>query len=236
MSDATFIPELVSEGTGTAAATITVLRSGSQTVDSGQSILGEDNSPIQNEDGGKVSEETVQAFTSSNVVLDEDGGGALLEDGGKLSDESATLTATPIQGAATPLMRVSTIATRVTILAKSANTAAIWTGDENIVEGIGIPLLTTSDRYDLLNKDLSKIYIVGIVGEGVTFNYEIEEEAAVDSGAILGEDGDAILGEDGGKVLGEDAADSTDIPSKARLDSDGNPVLDSDGNYILDGD
>lgn len=212
----------------------TVLTSGSQVVGSGDSILGEDGSPILGEDGSKITDESqTSTYTSDDVILSEDGGAVFGEDGGKISDESATLTLVPQQGAATPLLLVSTVVTRVTILAKVGNTDTIWVGGSTVMAGIGIPLSITSPRYDLTNKDLSEVFIIGIVGEGVTFNYEAETTTPTDSGEILGEDGDAILGEDGGKILEETT--SGGVPETAILDSDGNPVLDSDGNYILRG-
>lgn len=140
-----------------------LIGNGSQDVVTGY-VLNEDGTYALNEDGSRISLET----TPPEYVLNEDGSYALNEDGTRILVEGSSSGL----GVATSLLAESTSCSYVLIRAKSTNAGIIWVGGSTVEENVGIPLLTTDSWLTVKTKDVSSIYIIGTVGDGVTFLYD----------------------------------------------------------------
>ncbi len=97
--------------------------------------------------------------------LSEDGTPKLNEDGGYRLLEGV------VTGNATPLIRVATACQYVVVAAQSTNTGTIWISGSDVAVGTGIPLYANGDSILIPIDDVSKVYILGLGGEGVTFFY-----------------------------------------------------------------
>lgn len=168
---------------------------GSQTVQAvlsnteGEFLLNTDGQPI------KVGGIGVPiANTDGQIITNTDG---------QVINQSGNTIGTP-----TPLMYVSTPSVYVIIQAKPSNTGLIWVGGPTVEPGAGVSLSHTSAPLYVPASDLSQVYIIGIIGEGVTFTWGslidlYARPVPVFPSATLGETGEYILGADGSPILGE---------------------------------
>lgn len=191
---------LTDNGDGTATLTIGTLTTrivaGSQTISAGR-ILTEDGLGLLNEDGGNILQNSAPSAPAVNIdILNEDGGKLLNQDGTNVLNEASTsLVTTP--GAATPLMYVSTSCQYVILAAKSTNSGTIWVSGSDVAVGLGIPLYVGEDNVQIPIDDVMKVYIIGNVGDGVTFIYG----ATNTSGQIIDDSGNLIIDDGGNPVI-----------------------------------
>lgn len=166
------------------------LVSGSQTIDPGY-MLAEDGTRILDESGDPI------LLESPTYILNEDSSYQLDEDGHRILTEDSS----PAGGTATPLLRVSTPALSVTVAAKSNNFNTIWISGSDVAEGIGIPLYPTEDNVYIPIDDVSKVYIYGDVGDGVTFFYGTTVSPT--DNFVRDDDGTIIVDDSGNQVITE---------------------------------
>lgn len=180
-----------SSGAGLVATTGLV--AGSQTISAGKILL-EDGTGLLDEDGSSIVQEAVG---SESDILTEDGGKMLDESGGKILNEQSS----PSGTGSAPLMYVSTPCQYVVVAAKSSNTGTIWIGGSDVEIGIGIPLIVGEDNTSFPIDDLSKVFITGNVGDGVTFVYGTAP-SAVASGSLRDDSGNLIKDDSGNQITG----------------------------------
>lgn len=191
------------EGTGTGTGNTVIptrLVAGSQTISSGKVLL-EDGTGLLNEDGSDIVLNASAGVAAVDVdILNEDGTSILNEDGTKVLNESSTAsTITP--GAATPLMYVTTLCSAVTVTAKSSNLGDIWIAGSDVEEGLGNPLYVRGSNIRIEVDDVAKVYIIGNIGDGVTFMYETTEEAPESDGSFVRDDSGNIVSDDSGNQV-----------------------------------
>lgn len=173
--------------------TVTRIVSGSQTITSGK-ILNEDGTDILDEDGGDIIEDSAPSTPAVEVdILTEDGVDLLNEDGTKILNEDST-SAVVVVGIATPLAYVSIPCKYVVASAKSTNYGTVWISGSDVEVGLGIPLIVGEDNVNLPISDVSKVYIIGYSGDGVTFVYGTSD------GTITDDDGNPITDDDGNPI------------------------------------
>ncbi len=207
-----------SSGSSTGLVATTRIVAGSQTISAGN-MLGEDDTGLLDEDGGNIALDSDPSAPTTVTIRTEGGErvGILAEDGSVLdvetgdelvaenssSDVEGDLLGednTPIlnedsvsavAGSATPLMYVSTSCQYVVVSAKSTNTGTVWVSGSDVEVGLGIPLLVGEDNVQLPIDDVAKIYIIGNIGDGVTFVYGTTTTAGQltdDSGNLVTDD------------------------------------------------
>lgn len=137
----------------------------SQTISCGN-ILGEDGSFMLGEDGGKI----LQDCGGVSVhILGEDNSFMLGEDGTKILDESS---GTSTLGTATPLSLTTLLSPSAWVTANSSNSSTVYLGNANVDEITNnVPLIAGERNVYLPTSDLSKVYVLGNQGDGVSFIY-----------------------------------------------------------------
>lgn len=174
----------------------TSIFAGSQTI-SGGKILTEDGLGLLNEDGSDILEDSAPSSPGVEVdILTEDGGKVLTEDGEDLLDESST-NPVVVPGVKTPLSYTSIACQYVIIAAKSTNSGTLWFSGTDVAVGTGIPLVPGAVSPHVPIDDVSKVYIIGNVGDGVTFIYGTSDSSSV---VIVDDDGNPITDDDGVEV------------------------------------
>lgn len=176
-------------GSGTGLVATTRIVAGSQTI----TAIG-----VTDDDGNRVTDDDGNTITdTASAILAESSGNLDAEDGTKILTESS---ATVVVGSATPLMYVSTSCQYVVLAARSTNVTTVWVSGPDVEVGLGIPLLVGEDNVHLPIDDVSKVYIIGNVGDGVTFVYGTTTAAAVADENVTDDDGNLISDDDGNPV------------------------------------
>lgn len=156
------------------------------TLETGGNLLLEDGTDLLKEDSN----------VAQNHILLENGGNLLLEDGTYLLNENDQSVATGIN---TSLSPISIPSTSVWVTANSNNVGTVWVGGANVNVGSGgVALLPNVQNTYLPTVDVSKIFITGNAGDGVTFYYDSTLNTGYltdDVGVFVTDDlGDLILG------------------------------------------
>lgn len=176
----------------------TRLVAGSQTISSGKILL-EDDTGLLTEDGQNIVQDSPPATAAVEIdILNEDGGVLLNEDGSSIQNEASTA-ATTTPGSRTQLIYVTTPCSAVIATAKSSNLGDIWIGGEDVEEELGNPLYVRGSNVRIEIDDVSKVYIIGNIGDGVTFMYETTEEAST-SGYITDDSGNVVTDDSGNQI------------------------------------
>lgn len=155
------------------------LVSGSQTISCGKILL-ENGGSLLKEDGGYF---LLECGASFNYLLLENGSHLLLENGGKFLLEGSHA---PIAGSATPFFNASTLSTSAWVTANSSNSDIVYVGNSSVSSINGIPLSIGEQNVYLPTSDLSKVYLKGNGGDGVTFIYFGVSVPLTDSVTYLG--------------------------------------------------
>lgn len=164
-------PRSTGSGTGLAPNSLVgeanIIVSGTQTV-SGGKILGEDGSAMLGEDGTYILED--DSVVVEDHILGEDGTKMLGEDGSYILNEDSDFSHGV--GINTALSPTSIVSPSLWVTANSNNQGTVWVGGANISVGIGgLPLIPNVQNTYLPIEDVSKVYITGYAGDGITYYY-----------------------------------------------------------------
>lgn len=159
-------------------------------LETGEKLLNQDGSRLLLEDSN----------VAQNHILLENGGSLLLEDGTYLLNENDQ---SVITGINTSLSPISIPSTSVWVTANPNNVGTVWIGGGNVTIGSGgLPLLPNSPNVQnvyLPTADVSKVFITGNAGDGVTFYYD----STLNTGYLMDDAGAFVLDDLGDLILGQ---------------------------------
>lgn len=157
------------------------------TLETGGNLLLEDGTYLLKEDSN----------VAQNFIILEHGGVLLLEDGTKFLNENAQPSSVGIN---TSLSPISLPSTSVWVTANSNNIGTVWVGGANVDIGSGgVPLIANVQNTYLPIADVSKVFITGYAGDGVTFYYD----STLNTGYLIDDNGNFVTDDLGDLILGQ---------------------------------